>query len=124
MELSSQLAAIKLRSLITTASPSGLAREVYGALLRRWDCVAHWRKKIVTLTDYQELLMTEFGISLLIATAKALLGSALVLVSVRLTGRWLMRLTRRTPGDTDDQLLRSVLTTAAPIGYLSAFWWG
>ena len=68
--------------------------------------------------------MTEFGISFLIATAKALLGIALVQVSLRLTGRWLMRLTRRTPGDTDDQLLRSVLTTAAPIGYLSAFWWG
>ncbi|CAK6696189.1 hypothetical protein BBFGKLBO_02000 [Synechococcus sp. CBW1107] len=68
--------------------------------------------------------MAEFGISLLIATAKAVLGSALVLVSLRLTGGWLMRLARRTPGDTDDQLLRSVLTTAAPIGYLGAFWWG
>ncbi|QPN56748.1 hypothetical protein I1E95_00590 [Synechococcus sp. CBW1107] len=68
--------------------------------------------------------MAEFGISLLIATAKAVLGSALVLVSLRLTGGWLMRLARRTPGDTDGQLLRSVLTTAAPIGYLGAFWWG
>ncbi|MCP9801777.1 hypothetical protein KBY67_13585 [Synechococcus sp. RedBA-s] len=86
--------------------------------------MVHWRKKFLTLTDYPELLMTEFGISLLIATVKVLLGSALVLVSLRLTGRWLMRLSRRTPGETDDQLLRSVLTTAAPIGCLSAFWWG
>lgn len=44
-------------------------------------------EKLITLTDYQELLMAEFGISLLIATAKALLGSALVQVSLRLTGR-------------------------------------
>jgi len=68
--------------------------------------------------------MAEFGISLLIATAKALLGSALVLVTLRLLGRWLMRLVSRTPSGTDDQLLRSVLATAAPIGYLCAFWWG
>jgi small-conductance mechanosensitive channel len=68
--------------------------------------------------------MPELGVSLFIAAAKILISSVLVLVSLRVIGRWSLRLTSRTPGDTDDRLVRSVLSTASPIGYLCAFWWG
>ncbi|MCT0249104.1 mechanosensitive ion channel family protein [Synechococcus sp. CS-205] len=68
--------------------------------------------------------MAEFGWSLLIVAAKVLLGSAVVMVSLKLIGRWLMRLASRTPSPTDDHLIRSVMRTAAPIGYLAVFWWG
>jgi MscS family membrane protein len=70
------------------------------------------------------VLMPESGLFLVMALGKVVLGCALVFVLLRVLGRWLGGLTSRTSTRTDDRLVRAVLRTAGPIGYLGALWWG
>ncbi len=68
--------------------------------------------------------MTTLGVTFLTATIQFLAGSAVVWLVTMLLGRFLRRITRRTASSTDDTLLRLVLGTIAPLGYLAMFFWG
>ncbi len=68
--------------------------------------------------------MTSLGVTFLTATIQFLAGSAAVWLATSLLWRILSRITRRTASSTDDTLLRLVLGTVAPLGYLAMFFWG
>ena len=68
--------------------------------------------------------MTTLGVTFLSAMVRFLAGSAVVWLVTLLLGRFLRRITRRTASTTDDTLLRLVLGTIAPLGYLAMFFWG
>ncbi|KEF42894.1 MAG: small-conductance mechanosensitive channel [Cyanobium sp. CACIAM 14] len=68
--------------------------------------------------------MTSLGVTFLGATIRVLGGSAAVWLATRLAARLLGRLTARTASGTDDALLKLILGTAAPLGYLAMLWWG
>ena len=64
------------------------------------------------------------GLYILIAIGKFLLGCLLVVISLPYARKWLQRLTSKTTNSFDGRLIRPVLRTAAPLGYLAAFHWG
>ncbi|MBD2550209.1 mechanosensitive ion channel family protein [Microcystis elabens FACHB-917] len=68
--------------------------------------------------------MTIIGVTFLTATTQFLAGSAVVWLATSLARRILSRITRRTASSTDDTLLRLVIGTVAPLGYLAMFFWG
>ncbi len=68
--------------------------------------------------------MAEPGIFILIAAGKFLFGSLLVVLSLRYLRGKLHNLTAKTRTNVDDRLIRPVLRSAAPLGYLAAFLWG
>ncbi len=68
--------------------------------------------------------MTTLGVTFLAAAIRVLAGSALVWLATKLAGRVLRRIARRTANSTDDRLVRLVLDTVAPLGYLAMAAWG
>ncbi|WP_216901089.1 mechanosensitive ion channel family protein [Synechococcus sp. CCY 9618] len=68
--------------------------------------------------------MTTLGVTFLSAAIRVLGGSAVIWMATRVVRRLLRRLSARTATSTDDTLIRLVLGTLAPLGYLAMVLWG